>query len=78
MDVARRLRDAQSDQLRVRRWLSNPRIDVTTVDDAVVGEALSRRGQQRVYLSLEPTLVWNCFWIVWVGVVDRGGTLDLA
>ncbi len=44
MDVARRLRDAQSDQLRVRRWLSNPRIDVTTVDDAVVGEALSRRG----------------------------------
>jgi hypothetical protein len=34
-------------------------------------------GQQRVYLSVEPTLVWNCFWIVWVGVVERGGTLPL-
>lgn len=35
-------------------------------------------GQQRVYLSLDTTVVWNCFCIVWVGVLYRGRTVPLA
>jgi hypothetical protein len=31
-----------------------------------------------MYLSLDPTVVWNCFWIVWVGVVYRGRTVPIA
>lgn len=60
---------AQSHQRRFRRWLSNRRIDVMAVDHALMRQALSQWGQQRMYLSLDTTVVWNCFCIIWVGVV---------
>jgi len=41
-------------------------------------QALSQWGQQRMYLSLDTTVVWNCFCIVWVGVVYRGRTVPIA
>ncbi len=69
---------AQSHQRRFRRWLSNRRIDVIAVHQALVRQALSEWGQQRLYLSLDTTLVWNCFCIVWVGVVYRGRTVPIA
>jgi Transposase DDE domain len=31
-----------------------------------------------MYLSLDTTMVWNCFCIVWVGVAYRGRTLPIA
>jgi hypothetical protein len=31
-----------------------------------------------MYLSLDTTVVWNCFCIVWVGVVYRGRTVPIA
>lgn len=41
-------------------------------------QALSAWGKERLYLSSDTTLMWNCFCIVWVGVVYRGRTVPVA
>lgn len=45
---------------------------------ALMQQALSMWGKQRLYLSLDTTVVWNCFCIQRVGVVYRGRTLPVA
>lgn len=76
--VKSRAQLAQSHQRRFRRWLSNRRIDVISAHHALIGQALSGWKSQRLYLSLDTTVVWNCFCIVWVGVVYRGRTVPVA
>jgi hypothetical protein len=76
--VKSRAQVAQSHQRRFRRWLSNRRVDVITVHQTLIGQALSAWQQERLYLSLDTTVVWNCFCIVWVGVVYRGRTVPVA
>ena len=76
--VISRAQVAQSHQRRFRRWLSNRRINVISAHHALVRQALSGWKQQRWYLSLDTTVVWNCFCIVWVGVVYRGRTVPVA
>jgi hypothetical protein len=76
--VVSRAQLAQSHQRRFRRWLSNRRVDVVSAHHALIGQALSQWQQKRLYLSLDTTLVWNCFCIVWVGVVYRGRTIPIA
>lgn len=76
--VISRAQVAQSHQRRFRRWLSNRRIDVVSAHDALIRQALSAWKQQRLDLSLDTTVVWNCFCIVWVGVVYRGRTVPIA
>jgi hypothetical protein len=44
----------------------------------LMAQALSAWGKNRIYLSLDTTMVWNCFCIVWVGVVYRGRTVPIA
>jgi hypothetical protein len=51
---------------------------VVSAHQALIGQALSQWQQERLYLSLDTTLVWNCFCIVWVGVVYRGRTIPIA
>jgi hypothetical protein len=53
-------------------------LHVITVHQTLIGQALSNWHQQRLYLSLDTTVVWNCFCIVWVGVVYRGRTVPVA
>ncbi|MGH2414307.1 MAG: hypothetical protein ACRDEA_11605 [Microcystaceae cyanobacterium] len=60
---------AQSHQRRFRRWLANRRIEVANAHQTLMSQALSTWSKQRLYLSLDTTVVWNCFCIVWVGVV---------
>ena len=76
--VVSRATYAQSHQRRFRRWLSNRRIDVQRVHHALLKQALSQWSNQRLYLSLDTTVVWNYFCIVWVGVVYRGRTVPIA
>ena len=45
---------------------------------ALIRQALSQWGTNRIYLSLDTTVVWNCFCLVWVGVVYRGRTVPVA
>ncbi|NES96219.1 MAG: transposase [Desertifilum sp. SIO1I2] len=76
--VVSRAQRAQSHQRRFRRGLSNRRIDVVCAHHALIGQALAQWKQERLYLSLDTTVVWNCFCIVWVGVVYRGRTIPIA
>lgn len=76
--VVSRAQIAQSHQRRFRRWLSNRRINVVSAHHALIEQALSAWQQERLYLSLDTTVVWNCFCIVWVGVVYRGRTVPIA
>lgn len=76
--VKSRAQIAQSHQRRFRRWFSNRRIDVLSAHHTLMSQALSEWGKQRLYLSLDTTVVWNCFCIVWVGVVYRGRTIPVA
>ncbi len=76
--VISRAQVAQSHQRRFRRWLSNRRIDVVAAYQALLKQALSEWQSERLYLSLDTTVVWNCFCIVWVGVVYRGRTVPVA
>jgi len=76
--VLSRAKYAQSHQRRFRRWLSNRRIDTMAAHHALIKQALSQWMKERLYLSLDTTMVWNCFCIVWVGVVYRGRTVPVA
>jgi hypothetical protein len=76
--VKSRAQVAQSHQRRFRRWLSNRRIDAVAAHQALTRQALSQWQSERLYLSLDTTVVWNCFCIVWVGVVYRGRTVPVA
>lgn len=76
--VVSRAQIAQSHQRRFRRWLSNRRLDVASAHHALVKQALSGWKNERLYLSLDTTLMWNCFCIVWVEVVYRGRTVSVA
>lgn len=69
---------AQSHQRRFRRFVANRRIDIATAHQILTTQALSQWGKKRLYLSLDTTLVWHCFCIVWVGVVYRGRTVVVA
>lgn len=69
---------AQSHQRRFRRYLANRRIDISATHQALITQALSKWGKKRLYLSLDTTMVWNCFCIIWVGVVYRGRTVVVA
>ncbi|WP_028954128.1 transposase [Synechocystis sp. PCC 7509] len=69
---------AQSHQRRFRRCLSNRRIDISATHQVLMAQALSTWGKKRLYLSLDTTMVWNCFCLIWVGVVYRGRTVVVA
>jgi hypothetical protein len=68
----------QSHQRRFRCCLLNRRIDTMSAYHALLRYALSQWHDERMYLSLDTTVVWNCFCIVWVGVVYRGRTVPIA
>ena len=77
--VVSRATYAQSHQRRFRRWLSNRRIDVTGVHQALIAQSFFTMGQKgRIYLSLDTTVVWNCFCLVWVGLCIGGRTIPVA
>jgi hypothetical protein len=68
----------QSHQRRFRRWLSNRRIDVISAHHVLIQQALSEWKSNQLYLSLDIAVVWNCFCIIWVGVMYRGRTVPVA
>ena len=76
--VKSRAQKAQSKQRRFRRTLSNRRIHLTAVHQHLMRQALSQWGQKRLYISLDTTMLWHCFCVIWVGVVYRGRTIPIA
>jgi len=76
--VMSRAQVAQSHQRRFRRCLSNRRINVIAAYQVLIQQALSMWKSERLDLSLDTTVVWNCFCIVLIGVVYRGRTIPVA
>jgi hypothetical protein len=76
--VKSRATKAQSKQRRFRRGLGNRRINLSGVHQQLMRQALSQWGGERLYLSLDTTMLWHCFCVVWVGVVYRGRTIPLS
>ncbi len=76
--VTSRASKAQSHQRRFRRWLGNRRIDVASAHQSLIAQALTQWGEPRLYLSLDTTMLWNCFCVIWVGVVYRGRTIPIG
>lgn len=69
---------AQSHQRRFRRWLSNRRIDIFSVHHYLITQALTGWESDCLYLSLDTTVLWNEFCLVWVGVVYRGRCIPVS
>lgn len=76
--VLSRAQLAQSHQRRFRRWLSNRRIPVANAHQVLLQQALATWEAERLYLSLDTTVLWNRFCLIWVGVVYRGRTIPVA
>jgi len=69
---------AQSKQRRVRRWLSNARINVHRLYKPLIQAALSDWQEDCLYLSLDTSLFWDEYCLVRLAVVHRGRALPVV
>lgn len=71
-------RCAQSQQRRLSRWLSNPRIVVNDLYSGIIRAALSDWQQPEMFLALDTSMLWNEFCLVRLVVVHRGRGLPVS
>jgi hypothetical protein len=76
--VAGRALYAQSTVRRFRRWLSNPRLDALRLYAALLRGALGEFLDERLYVVLDTTVLWNTFCVVQVALVWRGRAVPVA
>ncbi|NEP54175.1 MAG: transposase [Moorea sp. SIO3C2] len=69
---------AQSKQRRFSRWLHNPRINPQQLYSPLIQEALNRWENERLYLSLDTSMLWNQYCLIRVAVVYRGRAVPVA
>lgn len=70
--VPSRATQAQSTERRWQRFLRNDRIRVRSLYVPLVMAAISNWNQQRLYLALDTTMLWNRFCIIHISVVCGG------
>lgn len=70
--VPTRATQAQSTERRWQRFLRNDRIRVRSLYVPLVMAAISNWNQQRLYLALDTTMLWNRFCIIHVSIVCGG------
>ena len=63
---------AQSTERRWQRFIRNRRIRVRSLYVPLVMAAISNWNQQRLYLALDTTMLWNRFCIIHISVVCNG------
>lgn len=68
---------AQSTQRRFSRWMHNPRIHPTYVYGPLIRWALSEWQDGTLYLSFDPTMLWNRFCVMRLSVVYRGRAIPV-
>lgn len=76
--VQGRAQYAQSTQRRFRRWLANPRIAVAPQYGPLIQQALQNWGTPPLYLALDPSMLWNQYWLIRVSVVYRGRAVPVV
>jgi hypothetical protein len=76
--VQSRAQYAQSTVRRFRRWLDNDKIKVHDLYGPLIQQALAEWGEQRLYLALDTSLLWDQYCIVRISVVFRGRAVPLV
>jgi hypothetical protein len=69
---------AQSTVRRFIRWLENTRIDVHALYGPLIQQAMAEWGEQRVYLALDTSMLWNTYCLVRLSLVYRGRAIPLV
>lgn len=69
---------AQSTVRRFSRWLMNKRIEVNTLYAPIIAEALSEWGEQKLYLALDTSMLWDEFCLIRLSVIYRGRAVPIA
>lgn len=68
---------AQSTQRRFSRWMHNSRIHPTSLYRPLITWALSDWADDVIYLSFDPTMLWNQFCVMRLSVVYRGRAIPV-
>lgn len=76
--VLSRAQYAQSTVRRFQRWLNNEKIVVHNLYGPLIQQALADWGEQRLYLALDTSLLWNQYCIVRISVVFRGRAVPVV
>ena len=69
---------AQSTVRRFSRWLMNKRIKVNTLYATIIAEALIEWGEQRLYLALDTSMLWDQYCLIRLSIIYRGRAVPLA
>ena len=69
---------AQSTVRRFTRWLENTRIDVHALYGPLMQQAIAEWGDQRVYLALDTSMLWNTYCLVRISLVYRGRAIPMV
>ena len=77
-DVPSRAVYAQSTVRRLTRWLENTRIDVHALYGPLIQQAMAEWGDQRVYLALDTSMLWNTYCLVRISLVSRGRAIPMV
>jgi len=76
--VQGRAQYAQSTVRRFRRWLDNERIQVNALYGPLIAAAPADWGQEKLYLALDTSMLWDTFCLIRISVVYRGRAVPLV
>jgi Transposase DDE domain len=76
--VVSRAQYAQSTVRRFRRWLDNDKIDVLSLYDPFMQQAVAAWGEQALYVALDTSMLWNTYCLVRLSVIYRGRAVPLV
>ena len=68
---------AQSTQRRFSRWLHNQRIHPTSIYSPLIHSVLADWQDPVLYLSFDPTMLWDTFCVIRLSVVYRGRAIPI-
>ena len=68
----------QSTVRRLTRWLDNERLAVHNLYGPLIQHAIAEWGDQRVYLALDTSMLWNTYCLVRMSLVYRGRAIPLV
>ena len=75
--VQSRAQKEDSNQKRWRRFLNNGRVKVEKIYVPLILQAISELKEERLYLALDTTVLWNKYCFVYLSVVVGGRGLPL-
>ena len=76
--VVSRAQYAQSTVRRFRRWLDNDKIEIGSLYDPLMQQALAEWGEPVLYLALDTSMLWNTYCMARISVIYRGRAVPLV